>query len=283
MKMITRRQFLRGTAGLVGASLATALYATRIEPYWVEYISLAMPIRHLPASLAGRTLVQLSDLHIGNRFDWQYILNTFEKIKRLAPDYVVYTGDFVSYETAEQLGQLREVMQHAPHGTLGTAATLGNHDYGEAWSQAEVADDITTILEDAQVSVLRNALHNFDGGLHILGIDDVWGTNSALKKATALLEPEQPTVVLCHNPDVADRPVWRGYDGWILSGHTHGGQVKPPFLPPPLLPVHNKTYTAGKFELQDGRSLYINRALGNLWPIRFNVRPEVTIFTLEIA
>jgi len=88
-------------------------------------------------------------------------------------------------------------------------------------------------------------------------------------------------VVLCHNPDVCDLNVWNGYKGWILSRHTHGGQCKPPFLKPPLLPVRNKNYAAGEVDLQDGRRLYINRALGHLWQVRFNVRPEITIFTLE--
>ena len=51
----------------------------------------------------------------------------------------------------------------------------------------------------------------------------------------------------------------------------------------PLLPVKNKTYTAGEFSLSNGRTLYINRALGHLWQVRFNVRPEITIFRLEKA
>ncbi|WP_236973836.1 hypothetical protein [Membranihabitans maritimus] len=88
-------------------------------------------------------------------------------------------------------------------------------------------------------------------------------------------------IVLTHNPDVADLPIWNKYEGWILSGHTHGGQCKPPFLPTPLLPVNNKKYTSGVIDLQDGRMMYINRALGHLWPLRFNVRPEITVFELQ--
>ena len=57
--------------------------------------------------------------------------------------------------------------------------------------------------------------------------------------------------------------------------------VKPPFLNPPILPVKNKKYSSGKLDLQDGRNLYINRAIGHLWQVRFNVRPEITIFNLE--
>jgi len=96
----------------------------------------------------------------------------------------------------------------------------------------------------------------------------------------ALADPTAATIALSHNPDTVDRAGWGWHRGWILSGHTHGGQVKPPFLPPPLLPVENKRYTAGEFSLSDGRRLYINRGVGHLLRVRFNVRPEVTIFRL---
>jgi predicted MPP superfamily phosphohydrolase len=71
--------------------------------------------------------------------------------------------------------------------------------------------------------------------------------------------------------------------GWILSGHTHGGQCKAPFLPPPLLPVRNRRYTQGEFRLSGNRSMYINRGVGHLLPVRINVRPEVTLFELRQA
>jgi predicted MPP superfamily phosphohydrolase len=57
--------------------------------------------------------------------------------------------------------------------------------------------------------------------------------------------------------------------------------VKPPFLPPPLIPVRNRRYTAGAFDVGPGRMLYINRGLGHLVRVRFNVRPEITLFTLQ--
>jgi predicted MPP superfamily phosphohydrolase len=94
---------------------------------------------------------------------------------------------------------------------------------------------------------------------------------------------DRPTLVLCHNPDAVDLPIWSEYSGWILSGHTHGGQCKPPFLPPPLLPVRNTRYTAGAFALTGGRRLYINPGLGYLRRVRFNVRPEITVFRLTRA
>jgi len=92
--------------------------------------------------------------------------------------------------------------------------------------------------------------------------------------------PQKANIVLCHNPDVCDLNIWKNYNSWILSGHTHGGQCKPPFLAPPMLPVKNKKYSAGLIQLEKNRTLYINRALGHLWQVRFNVRPEITIFEL---
>jgi predicted MPP superfamily phosphohydrolase len=87
---------------------------------------------------------------------------------------------------------------------------------------------------------------------------------------------------MAHNPDVVDRPGWNGYAGWILSGHTHGGQVRPPFLPPPQLPVQNRRYSAGAFEVAGDRHLYVNRGIGYVARVRFNVRPEITAFTLTV-
>jgi uncharacterized protein len=112
---------------------------------------------------------------------------------------------------------------------------------------------------------------------------DLAGIPSEGPSFLASLDPSRASLVLSHNPDTVDLPVWGGYEGWILAGHTHGGQCKPPFLPPPLLPVRNRRYTAGEFELSGGRRLYISRGVGHLLEVRFNVRPEVTVFTLQSA
>ena len=72
---------------------------------------------------------------------------------------------------------------------------------------------------------------------------------------------------------------------WIRlkKGRDGPATCKPPFLPPPLLPVQNKRYTAGEFALAGGRRLYISRGVGHLTQVRFNVRPEVAIFRLRSA
>ncbi|WP_291960690.1 metallophosphoesterase [Maribacter sp.] len=275
-----RRSFIKKSfRWLAGLGLLTGFYSWQIEPFWIQFVHLKMPLRNLPDALVGKTLMQISDVHIGNSFDYQYIIDAFKEAQELRPDFVVYTGDYVTYEDNEQITQLREVLKFVVKGTLGTIGILGNHDYGIDFVEEPVAKSITESLEDVGVTMLRNDAVEI-AGLNFLGMDDFWGSNFYPEKTIEKYNPTKANITLCHNPDVCDLPVWNNFKGWILSGHTHGGQVKPPFLPPLILPVKNKNYDAGIKDLKDGRTLYINRALGCLRQVRFNVRPEITVFKL---
>lgn len=280
---MNRRKFIkRAFWGTIGTGLLTGLYTWQVEPFWLEFVKQKMPIANLPDNLIGKTLMQISDIHVGNRFNYSYLIDSFKEAQQYKPDFVVYTGDYVSYENEEQFKQLDEVLKHTVKGNIATVGILGNHDYGHAWSEQEVADKISTQLTNAGISMLKNTQADF-GGLNIIGFDDLWGLNFDPKSVMQNYDANRANLVLCHNPDVCDLDVWNGYQGWILSGHTHGGQCKPPFLPPPMLPIKNKRYARGKIDLNDGRTLYVNRALGHLWQVRFNVRPEITLFELEKA
>lgn len=274
-KLFTRRRMLAAT---VAGAAAIGLYTWRVEPHWLQVVRRTLPIRNLPATLEGVTLAQLSDLHVGPQVSDSYLLNVFERIRKLSPQIVVYTGDFISNNT--------DLEHHAPRvisrlvcGTLGTFGVLGNHDYGFQWSNVKSANMVTSLAESVGVRILRNETANVNG-LKIVGFDDLWAGRFAPRDVIRSLTPESPALALVHNPDAVDGSGWNDYSGWILSGHTHGGQCKPPFLPPPLLPVRNRQYTCGEFDLSGGRRLYISRGIGHLMRVRFNVRPEVTLFTL---
>ncbi len=280
---MNRRKFIKRTFwGSVGVGFLTGLYTWQIEPFWLEFVKRKMPIANLPDKLVGKTLMQISDIHVGNRFDYRYIIDSFKKAQKFNPDFVVYTGDYVSYENEKQFKQLDEVLRHTVKGKIGTVGILGNHDYGKNWAEQNVADKISEQLTNAGIEVLKNDQVDISG-LNIIGFDDYWALNFAPEKVMINYNQNKANLLLCHNPDVCDLDVWNGYKGWILSGHTHGGQCKPPFLNAPMLPVKNKRYSQGEIDLNDGRTLYINRAVGHLWQVRFNVRPEITIFELEKA
>jgi predicted MPP superfamily phosphohydrolase len=282
---LNRRAFIGRTAGAVVASAVGCVgYAIGIEPHWLEIVERDLAIENLPRALEGARLAQISDLHIGPQVSDEYIVHSFDRLRALAPDVIVFTGDFITYRRSRgeaQYQQLRAVLAHVPHGRLATVGILGNHDYGREWGDGSVAAKVVAEAERAGVRILRNEVRSV-AGLDLIGIDDLWSHRG---DPVAALRARQSAagLVLVHNPDAADEQQWPQYRGWMLAGHTHGGQCKPPFLPPPLLPVKNRRYVSGEVSVDAERTLYISRGVGHLIRARFNVRPEIALFTLRAA
>ena len=107
--------------------------------------------------------MQISDVHVGNRFDYNYIIESFKSARKYEPDFVVYTGDYVSYDSEEQFDQLDEVLNYVVKGKIATVGILGNHDYGHDWSEQDVADKISSQLQHAEITLLKNEQSNFNG------------------------------------------------------------------------------------------------------------------------
>ncbi|MBY0588176.1 metallophosphoesterase [bacterium] len=278
----SRRRWLWTGAGFLGAgSIGLATYACGIEPHAVQVVRRSMPIVGLPEALQGKVLAQISDLHIGKRVDPVYLARALQMTSDLSPDILVLTGDIVhgndGLHLDEAIGLIRS---HLSMDRLATIAILGNHDYGAHFRDKRVADRLSGKLREIGFQVLRDEATDV-AGMTMAGLDDRWGSNWNASRSASVIRERRPSIVLAHNPDCCDELIWGDYQGWILSGHTHGGQCKPPFLPPPLLPVKNKRYTSGYFELSGGRHLYVNPALGYLHRVRFLVPPEITLFTLE--
>jgi uncharacterized protein len=276
---LTRRRFL---ARVLIAPVLAGLYAWRVEPTWLELVRRDLPVRKLPENLHGKTLIQLSDIHIGSDVEDEYLAAVFKRVRDLQPDIVVHTGDLVTYAGPKSIRQAKKVLEDFPRGRLGTFAILGNHDYGHKSADRSVAEQIKGLLVTAGCVVLRNQAADL-AGLRIVGLDDLWAGKFAPAGLFTSAHTDQPSIALCHNPDACDLAGWKDYRGWILAGHTHGGQCKPPFCSPPFQSVQNRRYTAGEFFLSGGRRLYINRGIGSLMHVRFNARPEVTIFRLTTA
>lgn len=279
---MNRKTFLKKLLQISVLGTFPGLYSWQVEPFWVEFVQRRLPVKNLPKALEGKILMQISDLHVGARFDWNFLIDSFQEAQQYKPDFVVYTGDFVNRGTSQEQEDLKKVMENCVLGTSATFGILGNHDYGENWSDTECSERVCDILGNLGITMLRNNQAE-SNGLHFIGFEDLWSSHFQPSKVMTNYDPSKANIVLCHNPDACDLDIWNGYQGWILSGHTHGGQCRIPGIIPPILPVKNKKYVAGEIDLEDGRMLYINRALGHSFQIRFMVRPEITVFTLTQA
>lgn len=282
---MNRRTFVKGAAVAVAASAVGCVgYAIGVEPHWLEIVTRDLVIENLPKQLEGIRLAQVSDLHIGPQVSDEYITSSFDRLRAYSPDIVVVTGDFLTYRPIRgdaQFAQLGRVIARLPRGRLATLGILGNHDYGVGWREGTVAQKVVDEAARVGIRMLRNETTSVEG-LDVIGVDDLWAKRA--EPSIALAQRQNTArIVLVHNPDAADKLSWPSYRGWMLAGHTHGGQCKSPFLPPPLLPVENRRYVAGPVSVDANRTLYISRGVGHLTRARFNVRPEMTVFTLRSA
>ncbi len=277
---LSRRRFLKyASLGTLSVGVGCGLYAWRVEPHWVQITQMRMPLRNLPQSLIGKRIVQLSDLHIGPVVDNDYLRKVLGGIESLEPDYLILTGDFMTSVTDEQIELVVSTLKELPLQKVTTIGILGNHDYGKNFRQLATANKLDIALRRLGITMLRNDVAEIDG-IQFAGIDDLWAGNDRVEATVANLSEAKPTIMLAHNPDLVDLEGWQSFEGWILSGHTHGGQCRLPWLGAPVVPVRNKTYVEGHHKLGKNRDLYINRGLGYKERIRFGVRPEVTIFEL---
>jgi len=282
VRKTTRRRFLSLLGTGFGASAAVVGWTLRVEPHWFAVVEQKLVLTNLPENWVGKRLLQLSDFHIGQT-DSDYLKRAIQQACDTRPDAIVLTGDFIDHNSASAFEEFESVFSAVRETDVPVVACLGNHDYGRWWRQNEVATNVASALKKMGVQVLRDESVAFDG-LTFVGLDDFWTpTYSSAKARKALSASSHSQICLCHNPDVCDEPIWGNFTGVILAGHTHGGQCKPPFFPPPRLPVRNRTYVAGYYPIAKNRMLYINRGLGHSLRARFNCRPEITFFTLQNA
>lgn len=281
--LLSRRGFLRGSAAAAATVIAGAGAYTRwVEPHWVGVTEVPMRFPALPESLVGKRLAQISDLHVGPVVDDAYLRRAMRQVRDLAPDYLAITGDLMTTEGTEQIGKTLSVLKELPLATTHTVAITGNHDYGLGYRRRDVAEGLLEGMRRLGIHALRNESVEIDG-LQLAGCGDLWGDVCNMWRTLDRVDATRPAVCLAHNPDVADLHGWGRFRGWVLSGHTHGGQCRFPGIGAPLLPIRNRSYDQGHIALADGRDLYVNRGLGYSHKLRFRAPPEITLFTLQRA
>ncbi len=283
-RTISRRSFL-GLAGGVGAA-ALLGDALLLEPNRPQLVRQELALARWPAALDGFTIALLSDFHYDPVFSVHPIRAAISTVNDLHPDMIVLTGDFVSepmlrrdYERAALMAEPCSRLLRQMHAPQGLWAVLGNHD--------QITDPalVTNILRATGIPVLMNqsvAIELNQSRFWLSGVDDVLLGAPDLVSTLASVPSNEATILLAHEPDYA-RHVSRYPVDLQLSGHSHGGQVRLPFLPPLYEPPLARRYIAGLYRVGP-LTLYTNRGLGTvLAPIRFDCPPEITLFTLRHA
>jgi len=263
--------------GVIAVGVGIAVYAFLIEPQWFQVRHVRLPLPNLPREFEGYRIAQISDLHIDSWLGKERLEYIVELVNKQKPDLVVITGDFVSWEIEDAPRDLPDVLGalRAPDGVLGI---VGNHDF-EADAQA-----IRQIMREASIRDLNNDVAKItrsDAVLYIAGVDDSLEGSPDLDAVASKIPAGSASILLAHEPDFADKSAAVNRFGAQFSGHSHGGQIKPPFLGPVHLPKGGEKYPLGMYQV-NGMTLYVNRGVGMVQvKARFNCRPEITIFSLQ--
>jgi hypothetical protein len=272
---ITRRRFLAGF-GAAGAAIGADAFG--LEAHRVLVSRHDVRVAGLPAGLSGLRIAQVSDLHLpGNQLAARAAL---EHLHRERPEVVILNGDMT--ESAQAMTEVRDFAAEA-RGSLGTVAVLGNWEY----RAGAVGDVAREAYRQAKVDLLVNQSRTLDVGgvpLALVGLDDVLMGRPDLRQARNAVAPGCPEIWAVHEPTFADippagtvaRPVM------LLAGHTHGGQIRIPFLPP-VKPLGAGRYLEGWYR-DTFAPLYVSRGVGTTGiPARFRCPAELPIFTLRAA
>jgi predicted MPP superfamily phosphohydrolase len=240
-----------------------AIYATQIEPVWIEVTRYRVPAPVSPAI----KIAHLTDLHTRElgRPEWRLL----ELLGKEKPDLIVITGDVTHNDgDAEGTRALLERL-HAP---LGVWMVRGN------WEIWHLKDNPREFFESLGIHYLINESRPVREGLWIVGLDDPRAGQPDPNRAYAQVPAGMPTITLVHAPAIFQ--LLAGRTNLVLAGHTHGGQVRIPFLPPLWMPEASAPYVEGWYERR-GTRMYVGRGIGmSVLPLRFACRPELTIITL---
>lgn len=237
--------------------------------------NIQIKLRRLPKNLNNFRLVHLSDIHHSPFTNLEHIARAVQIANELKPEMFVLTGDFVSHETeyikpmAEVLGELKS--------EFGTFACLGNHDH---WTDAA---QVTKSLQEANIRVLTNEGFRFqarNAAFWLAGVDDYMVGQTDLRAALRGSFPDEMKLLLAHNPKVLNRAARAGVD-LMLSGHTHGGQVKIRDEEKRILP--RRKFASGLYRRRDTQ-VYITRGIGTVvLPVRYGCPPEISFIELQCA
>ncbi len=278
---MSRRRFLRlGLAGLGGTAAGGGggyAYATRIEPRWLAVEHVDLTLSRLSSRFDGYRVVQFSDIHMGYPLDRAMLARIVDTVNAQQPHLVAITGDFVTGSPEDVAGDLIAELSRL-RATDGTVGVLGNHDQwaGPAVVRRVMRESGIVDLSNDMLTISRQGMT-----FHVAGVGDVWEHLDRLDEVLAKLPGNGAAILLAHEPDFADRSAACGRFDLQISGHTHGGQVNLPVYGPVARKPFGRRYTIGLYRIRDMYQ-YTNRGVGTSgYNVRFNCRPEITVFTLR--
>lgn len=223
-------------------------------------------------------ILQISDFHDSkSRRIWDRILTS---VKELEPDVIVLTGDIIDTYT-RNLDNVNKFVEEILRTNPNVYFVSGNHEWRSGYNIR-----LTQGLKSRGVTILNNAnrVIKINGTeINLCGIDDYYTGSYDMDSAFNKINRKNFTILLSHAPNI----IFRYKDipaDLILSGHTHGGQIRLPFIGALAAPGQGlfPKYNKGLYKLDNGKLLYIDSGVGtSILPIRFCNRSQISLITIK--
>lgn len=251
------------------------LYSKYIEPYNLTIKEYKIENEYLPKSFDGVKIVHFSDIHLGSTVDIKYLDKIVNLINKQNPDIVVFTGDMLDKRRTLNDSEIESVKKSLSKikSNLGNYAVSGNHDIKQLDTYKKIMDTNFTILDNEEKLIY----YKENNPISIVGLSDP----SETKINYDVLEKENDyyRFVLCHEPDEYKKISNYSFNV-MFSGHSHGGQVKLPFIGKIYTPIGAKTYYDDYYKL-DNKEIFISNGIGTTRiDIRFNSAPSINLYRL---
>ncbi len=274
--------------------LTLLIWPRFIAPFRWRLRHLEARLPNLPPEFNGFKILHLTDLHAGMTRT-AYLQASLRQAVAHKPDIIVITGDLIDYRP-QALPALDAVLPllKAPGGVW---AVFGNHDYHEySWRHVGERSSHRLIHRRLRQKLAAHGIHLLcnrsaavcrnGAAIYLVGMDELWTGRSDPKQAFADINSSSPVICLQHNPDAIGQLAEYRWD-WMLCGHTHGGQVDLPLIGPLFVPVVDRSYLRGIFELApvdagtaERRYALVSTGIGYGLPVRWFVQPESIMITL---
>ncbi|MGF7119101.1 metallophosphoesterase [Methanobacterium oryzae] len=242
-----------------------------------EVVPIDIIIPDLDPVFEGVTIAHITDIHLGQWISKDRLKGVMELVNEQKPDIIAITGDFVSYVIDHVIEDLADCLKMLNPNNI-SIAVLGNHDH---WLGA---DKIRNVLKESDILDVSNDVYTVKHGdamIHFAGVDSVTLNKHRLDLVMDKLPESGPAILLAHEPDFADISSITGRFSLQISGHSHGGQFIIPGIRTFVRGKNFLKYPVGKYQVGE-MVQYTNRGLGtNVFWLRINCPPEITIFNLK--